>query len=325
MVRYSSADLKHIKQVVTMEQVLRHYNLLDSLTLRGQSHRGMCPFCGAGEHLPFSVSLEKNCFQCFLCRASGNVLDFVAKREDLPDIYRAAERIVEVFNVEIPDRGSRRESPKATPERAQANEASFPPRNEPLTFTLKNIDSSHDTVQALGISADVVESFGVGYYTGKGLLHNHIVVPVKNKDAEIIAYIGYEPEARSYTYPPRFHRDIEVFNLSRALAAQWVDDLDLVLVRHPLEALVLVSAGFYNTAAIMGEILAETQLKRLLDEYGAGKKATLFLPAGNPGATDLLICLSRFFFVRLVSYEPEKDTHTGLATEAATNFLTPSS
>lgn len=210
MLRYSSADLKHIKQVVTMEQVLRHYNLLDSLTLRGQSHRGMCPFCGAGEHLPFSVSLEKHCFQCFLCRASGNVLDFVAKREDLPDIYRAAERIVEVFDVKLSDQNSGREFRKTSDERAQANEASFPSRNEPLTFTLKNIDSCHGTVQAL--SADVIESFGVGYYTGKGLLHNHIVVSLKNKDAEIIAYIGYDPEARSYTYPPRFNGTSRVFS-----------------------------------------------------------------------------------------------------------------
>lgn len=125
-----------------------------------------------------------------------------------------------------------------------------------------------------------------------------------------LIYIGYNPEARSYTYPPRFHRDLEVFNLSRALAAQWVDDLDLILVRQPLEALVLVSAGFYNTAAIMGETLAETQVKRLLDEYGAEKKVTLFLPAGDPGATDLLLCLTRFFFVRLALYEPEKDRAT---------------
>jgi DNA primase len=74
-------SFKELKQRISIEQVLRQYNLFDTLHLRGKSHRGSCPFCEVQEGAPFSVSLEKQCFQCFACRASGNILDFVAKWE----------------------------------------------------------------------------------------------------------------------------------------------------------------------------------------------------------------------------------------------------
>jgi DNA primase len=56
---------KEIKQRISLEQVLRHYSLFEGLTLKGKSHRGPCPFCEAANGNPFSVSLEKNCYQCF--------------------------------------------------------------------------------------------------------------------------------------------------------------------------------------------------------------------------------------------------------------------
>jgi DNA primase len=74
-------SFKELKQRISLEQVLRFYNLFGELKLKGKSHRGPCPFCEAADGTPFSVSLEKNCFQCFLCRASGNILDFVSNRE----------------------------------------------------------------------------------------------------------------------------------------------------------------------------------------------------------------------------------------------------
>jgi hypothetical protein len=81
MQKTCTLSFKDLKQRVSIEQVLRHYDLFESLELRGKSHRGPCPFCEAEEGVPFSVSLEKNCYQCFACKASGNILDFVVQRE----------------------------------------------------------------------------------------------------------------------------------------------------------------------------------------------------------------------------------------------------
>src|SRR5437016_5640381 len=81
MLKNHVLSFKDLKQHISIEQVLRHYGLFDTLQLKGKSHRGLCTFCEAAEGSPFSVSLEKSCYQCFTCRASGNILDFVAKWE----------------------------------------------------------------------------------------------------------------------------------------------------------------------------------------------------------------------------------------------------
>src|ERR687888_646893 len=74
-------SFKDLKQRISIEQVLRYYNLFEGLQLKGKSHRGPCPFCEVEDGSPFSVSLEKNCFQCFTCHVSGNILDVVIKLE----------------------------------------------------------------------------------------------------------------------------------------------------------------------------------------------------------------------------------------------------
>jgi DNA primase len=65
MQKTHALSFKDLKQRVSIEQVLRHYELFEGLRLRGKSHRGPCPFCEAADGTPFSVSLEKNCYQCF--------------------------------------------------------------------------------------------------------------------------------------------------------------------------------------------------------------------------------------------------------------------
>jgi hypothetical protein len=88
-----------------------------------------------------------------------------------------------------------------------------PSRNEPLTFALKNIEPDHPSVQALGIRDDILTPFGVGYYRGRGMMGSRIVIPVYNLSRQLIAYAGFHPEERTYTYPPKFRRELELYNL----------------------------------------------------------------------------------------------------------------
>jgi len=76
-------DFKKVKAAVTMQMVLDHYGV-NGLRAVGDELRGRCPIhksTARGNHL--SVNLKKNAFKCFFgnCRASGNVLDFVAAME----------------------------------------------------------------------------------------------------------------------------------------------------------------------------------------------------------------------------------------------------
>jgi hypothetical protein len=339
-------SFKEIKQRISLEHVLRHYSLFEGLRLKGKSHRGPCPFCEAADGTPFSVSLEKNCFQCFICKASGNILDFVATREGV-SIREAGQILTKNFadKKEPPPAAQtvektieREVSPakKADPltdeigERADTaldtqTPTAAPPQdetlsgNEPLTFTLKNIEPDHPSVKALGIQEDILTAFGAGYYRGRGMMGNRIVIPVFNISKQLVAYAGFHPEERTYSYPPKFRRELELYNVGGALADQGADQ-GVILVRHPLEALLLISAGHMNAVAIMGDSISVAQMGVLLDQYGRGGKVTLVWPIH----TDVVPTLSELFphfFVRLCRYEERGDTPLGFTADDVSHLL----
>ena len=95
-------DYAFLRRQVTMEQVLRHLGLLDSLHGSGLQRRGPCPIHGQAtdRHHTFSVHLGKNAFQCFQanCAVKGNVLDFWAQFHRLP-LYDAALQLADAFRL----------------------------------------------------------------------------------------------------------------------------------------------------------------------------------------------------------------------------------
>ena len=358
-------SFKELKQRITIEQVLRHYNLLEALELKGKSHRGPCPFCEATDNRPFSVSLEKSCYQCFSCKASGNILEFVMKREGV-EVREAGEMLARLFLKEKDSQEKPRAAlkpieeeatpateevlpvsvspnvPNGTGEANGAGERSdptknaktpaadtaqgeTPSRNEPLSFGLKNIEPDHPSLKVLGIREDTLTSFGVGYYGGRGMMNNHIVIPIFNPNRELIAYAGVHPTEHTYIYPPKFRRELDLYNLGGALAAL-ADEGDLpaqtglILVRHPLEALMLISGGYLNTVALMGEEISDDQVHMLLDRYGAGEKVTLFCPT-RAAVVPTLFNLLPHFFVRLRLFEEKEDTPLGFKAEEAQELL----
>jgi DNA primase len=92
------ADFAVIRQCITMERILEHYGIT-GLKRNDDELRGRCPFHeqGKGER-SFTVNTTKNIFQCFHCKAKGNVIDFVAKQEAC-SIREAGLKIWEWFNL----------------------------------------------------------------------------------------------------------------------------------------------------------------------------------------------------------------------------------
>src|SRR5438105_4810380 len=74
-------DFRAVKQAVSMEMILAHYNLLNGLRKSRGELRGRCPLHQGDGERTFHVSVAKNAFQCFSCKARGNVLDIVAALE----------------------------------------------------------------------------------------------------------------------------------------------------------------------------------------------------------------------------------------------------
>jgi hypothetical protein len=89
-------DFKAIKTAITMEQVLEHYSLLESFKRSGDSLSGPCPIHKGSNPTQFRVSIAKNVWHVFSeCKQGGNVLDFIAKVEDVSIRRKAYELFVQ--------------------------------------------------------------------------------------------------------------------------------------------------------------------------------------------------------------------------------------
>lgn len=98
--RPSWVDFRAVKQAVSLEAVLRHYQI-PGLRRRGDGLQGPCPIHRGERNDSFRVHLSRNVFHCFACQAQGNVLDFVAALEQC-SIREAALRLQQCFGVAAP-------------------------------------------------------------------------------------------------------------------------------------------------------------------------------------------------------------------------------
>lgn len=212
-----------VKQSVTMEAVLTRYRLFAALARKGKNLAGSCPFCKGKSLRHFQVNPAKNAWYCFGCKAGGNVLDFVAKSEDV-SVRAAALKLDSWFELGLVEEAPRAEAPAipADPqadflEPSQERKEEVPRENAPLTFTLKTLDPSHECLASLRLGTKTIERFGAGYCT-KGLMKGRLAIPIHDAQGELVAYAGLaieEGASPRYLFPPKFHPPLEVFNLNR--------------------------------------------------------------------------------------------------------------
>ena len=101
-------DYETIKRTVSVLDLLtKHYNwgrFLETV-VEARTYTGSCPICETERGNPFRISIEengKNSWFCLAkCNAGGNVLDFVAMKEDT-DIHEAAFLLHEWFDLKSP-------------------------------------------------------------------------------------------------------------------------------------------------------------------------------------------------------------------------------
>jgi len=107
-----------------------------------------------------------------------------------------------------------------------------------------------------------------GYFAGKGMMHNRIVIPFHNKDGALVAYAGTPVEDGTYRYPEMFVREHELFNLYRAQAAA-ESSKPVILVTDYFDVFRLYEAEYRFAVALSTEKLSLHQLSYLLDLVGA--------------------------------------------------------
>lgn len=90
-------EFEDFKSQCDIVSVVSHYVVLEKA---GSSYRGLCPF--HDEKTPsFYVNPQKGFFHCFGCGASGDVIEFVKKIENL-SFQEAVQKVAELSGIESP-------------------------------------------------------------------------------------------------------------------------------------------------------------------------------------------------------------------------------
>jgi DNA primase len=287
-------DFRAVKAAVSMAEVLHRYEVDWLRRRRPGQLEGRCPIHHGGRVDAFHVSLSKNAFQCFACQAHGNVLDFVAAMEQC-SVREAARRLAHRFTIPCGAPAAVGRSRERSHWLGKNNED-----NQPLWFTLGGIDGAHPYLRARDILPETAAQFGVGFYSGPGLMHGRVVIPIHDAHGRLVAYAGRALDNRppKYRLPAGFHKSRVLFNFRRAAAA---DQPAVVVVEGYFDCLKVHQAGYRAVVALMGTVLSEAaedlllerfrQVILMLDGDGSGRKATERVAAELAGKCSVRIIM----------------------------------
>jgi DNA primase len=341
MPKLSFVDFKAVKAAITMEEVLRHYDLIDQFKRGADSLSGPCPIHKGSNPTQFRVSVSKNVWNCFSeCKHGGNVLDFIARMENVT-IHAAALKAIDWFHLdpasmpgqaeeaeETPPPERKRESasaPKPTsPKPALSTEPSAP--NKPLKFRLEKLEREHPYLAERGLTLETLVDFGVGY-CAKGMMAERIAIPIHNPQGEVVAYAGRFPGepgegTPKYKLPQGFRKSLELYNLDRA--AKEPVEKPLLMVEGFFSCMKLHQLGFRKVVALMGSTLSAAQEELLRQHTSQHSQIVVLLDedeAGRAGRDDLAVRIAKFAFVKIHVFDQENQRPEDLSAEELTALL----
>ncbi len=326
-------DFKAVKSAITMEQVLSHYNLLDTFKRSGDSLSGPCPIHKGSNPTQFRVSISKNVWNCFSeCKHGGNTLDFIARMDNV-SIHAAALRAVEWFNLdadavaadseqeseESNGRLHSAESPRPRPASSTPVLDNVPP-NKPLKFKLDKLDQNHPSLAERKLTPETINEFEVGF-CAKGMMADRIAIPIRNAEGAVVAYAGRWPgepaeDTPKYKLPQGFRKSLELFNIDRAIKEP--NELPLVIVEGFFGTMTLHQYGYRKVVALMGSTMSAAQEELIRKHTEADSQVIVMLDeddAGRAGREDIAVRLSKFLFVKVHAFTEEGRQPESLSAE----------
>jgi DNA primase len=302
--------------------VLTHYALMQGTTEKptkgGMELRLRCPF-HEDKTPSLSINAETGKFHCFGCHTKGgDIFDFVVAKEEIAAGDRTKSRRQAALLIQ----GWFGVHAEATPapEKSAAAEHSAPVKdvkpseegiaeelgNPPLTFTFKHLNNRHQYLtQDRGLAQETIDTFGLGYHSGKGIMSGRVVIPIHNEQGELVAYAGRWPAdagwpegADKYQLPPGFRKSRVLFNLHRA--REHATD-GLIVVEGFFTVFEFFQRGRKNVVALMGSSMSKEQERLIAETVGPKGRVLLALDndeAGRKGSEDAVNRLRSQVFVR---------------------------
>ncbi|MSR60676.1 MAG: DNA primase [Planctomycetaceae bacterium] len=289
-----------------------------SLKRRGKDFVGLCPF--HQEKSPsFHVSPSKQFFHCYGCKAGGNAIDFVIKR-DRVEFIDALRTLGESAGLEMPKSGGSREK---TGERQQLLDtcSSACALFEKLLSQPDQGSAARDYLVKRGIDADSIKRFQIGFapdawdtvlnalstkypvsllqqagllksrQNGDGFydtFRNRLMFPIRDENGRVIAFggrvmPGSEDPAKYLNSPetPLFSKSRCIYGLDLA-RQRIVETRTVVVVEGYTDVVMAHQFGMSNVVSILGTAMTEQHvgiLRRFAD------KIVLLFDADTAGDT----------------------------------------
>jgi len=295
-------DFAFIRERADFAAILARYGIA-SASRQGQISV-LCPF--HDDRRPsLSVNLDRKLFHCFACQAKGDILDFVARIEQvsLPEAAGIVARCCGIpMEGQLPDY---RPPPKTAEGRQNSYFGSGRVRKvrqqggkaAPCCST--DLDPTHPYLFDRGLTPELIRVFGLGY-CAQGRLRGRVCISIHSPDGtQVLGYSGRWANDEvpdgipRYLMPLGFRKSALLFNYHRVVGAQ-----HLVIVEGYWSVFRLHALNV-PAVALMGTSLSDPQMD--LFRQSEARRFTLLLDAdraGRKATADLLTRLSSLFFVR---------------------------
>lgn len=309
-------DFKELRKNLRFPDVLAYYNA--RLNVKGERATGYCPLPthqGKRRSPSFSVNFTRGIWQCFGCRAKGNVLDFCCRMEGFNpvephELRKTALKIKDVFLIGSAISSSQRSA--ANHERVLVN--------PPIDFELKTLDANHPYLRERGLTEMTISHFGLGF-CNRGMLKGRIAIPLHDPQGRLVGYAGrltkdsdISDRNPKYLFPGErvrdgvkieFRKSLLLYNAHRIKGP--VDHL--FVVEGFMSTFWLWQAEYVNTVALMGSSCSEEQGEIIVDLVKPDGRVWLIPDGNNAGrqcALSALAQLSPHRFMRWIQLSADE-------------------
>lgn len=293
-------DFRAVKAAVSMQMLADYYGLRDLRKTKDEL-RGRCPIHKGEGDRTFHINLSKNAFQCFSCKAKGNVLDFMAAMEHCT-IREAGLKLKSLFGVGESGSQAKAEMPLLSGQEMDRATEKSGPVNPVLPFQLR-VDCGHEYGLSRGLTKKTLEHFDAGLCISKGTFSGRFVIPLHNEKGELVGYAGrsLDDSEPRYLFPSNekgLYKSHLLFNLHRALEDN--ETSFVAIVEGLFSPMKLWQAGIASVS-LLGSSLSEAQEDLICRQFN--RVVLLFDgdDAGRACTEDCATRLSRGAWVRAIS------------------------
>ena len=261
------------------------------LKKHGKNMLGLCPF--HSEKTPsFNVSTDKNFFHCFGCKASGDVITFIRRIENL-DYIEAVKFLAQRAGLEVPEGRGQREGLSRLRNRIyEANRAAarfyyrclYAPNGQNALDYLHNRGLTDKTIvhfglgyspssrfeltnhlKNLGFTEDEIFTANLANKSEKGHFYDRfsdrVMFPIIDLRGNVIGFGGrimsdIQPKYLNTSDTPVFNKGNTVYAMNFAKNKA---DGQIILAEGYMDVISLHQAGFENTVATLGTALTKEQ------------------------------------------------------------------